>query len=141
MACWSAAPCICLYSCVWPSTARPDPNEGQDAPSRRLVVLGSCATAAADGALAIGSRPRVVPILDIWSHVSQTFCFLQVDLDANFFGDIGAAAFIPFLAQAKHMRKFRITARGTSRAVGGAIGVILKDNHPKKKGTKKAKKK
>ncbi|KAG1668299.1 hypothetical protein FOA52_011196 [Chlamydomonas sp. UWO 241] len=61
----------------------------------------------------------------------------QVDLDANFFGDVGAAAFIPFLAEAKYMRKFRVTGRGMSRAVGGAIAEILKDNHPKKGGKKK----
>lgn len=48
-----------------------------------------------------------------------------MDLDANFFGDAGAAAFIPFLTGAKHIKKFRITARGMTKAVGGQVGVVV----------------
>jgi len=63
----------------------------------------------------------------------------QVDLDCNFFGDAGAAVFIPFLQGASYMRKFRITARGMTRGGGGRIGLIMKEHHPgKKRGKKKA---
>lgn len=45
----------------------------------------------------------------------------------------GAAVFIPVLSTSKHMRQFRLSARGLSKAVGGAITEILKGNNPKKK--------
>jgi hypothetical protein len=55
-------------------------------------------------------------------------------------GDAGAHIFIHMLSKAKHMRKFRITARGISKMVGGTIGEILKSNNPPKKKVAKAKK-
>ena len=52
-------------------------------------------------------------------------------------GDAGALIFVPMLSNSKHLKKFRITARGISRAVGGTIGEILLSHNPKKKVVKK----
>eukprot|EP00798_Chlamydomonas_sp_ICE-L_P022864 gene22864-30037_t len=65
----------------------------------------------------------------------------QIDLSANFIGDAGLSVFIPWLAAAKHVRKFRITSRGISRAVGEAFGEAIRGHFPKKKAVKKRAKK
>ncbi len=45
------------------------------------------------------------------------------------------------LTEAKHIRKFRITSRGISRAVGAQFGEAIRSHFPKKKlGLKKKKK-
>ncbi len=54
-----------------------------------------------------------------FSVSAPPLCVLQVDLDANFIGDKGAAVFIPVLSISKHMRKFRLSARGLSSQVRG----------------------
>lgn len=48
-----------------------------------------------------------------------------------------AATFLPMLQEAKHMRKFRVSAR-VGREMGSAIAEVIKANFPGKK--KKAKK-
>ncbi|MEW5298518.1 MAG: hypothetical protein WDW36_001632 [Sanguina aurantia] len=60
----------------------------------------------------------------------------QVDLDHNHIGAVCAAIFLPMLREAKHMRKFRVSAR-VGREVGAAITQALKANHPVKQTTGK----
>ncbi len=52
-------------------------------------------------------------------------------------GDAGAVVFFPLLANAKHIRKFRITSRGMSREGGGQLTALVRENLPKK-GKKKS---
>jgi hypothetical protein len=55
-------------------------------------------------------------------------------------GDEGAAVFVPLLQSATHIRKFRITARGMTRAGGGGqVAAAMRAKYPKKVVKKKKK--
>lgn len=126
--------------CAWKQIACIQRLHARQAePADQLVLAGT-----GPGKLRLAQQGQHTPscCTFLWPLSSHPPCDMATASSAGA-GDPGASVFIPLLQrslEAKQIRKFRITAWGMSRAVGGQIGELMKAHFPSKKKVVKKKK-